>query len=68
MAAADGITPTGVGSTVGLGTMIGLFILAPHADPAHFFIVFVFYGFFAWAITFAWQAALANFKPPFFRK
>lgn len=56
----------GVGLTVGVGTVIGLYILAPTASVGQALVTFLFYGSISGFSFHLWQMALQGLKPPFF--
>jgi len=57
----------GVGTSVGLGALIGLGIVQPGVQIIEYVSTFAFYGLLSGFVFHFWQIALKDWKPPFFR-
>ena len=67
--AADSTTMSGIGigTSVGLGAMIGAGIVAPNADVIEYITTFAFYGFISGFIFESYRLAF-TYKHPFSRR
>jgi hypothetical protein len=58
----------GIGTSVGLGTLIGLYIVAPGIEITEVFATLFFYGLMSGFLFEIYRFALRGWKPPFFGK